>query len=134
MQYSGKYGEYRVLTRLLEMDIEAYQAIKTNQDDYDITAILPNLRVVRIQVKTRVLNNRSTNNSIDGVDRSYDYLIVVIIDTNETASFYVMTKVEAMTEKGSSKQLSIKCQQNGQFCVKNTIAAYKDRWEKISLV
>lgn len=51
MKYSGRFGEYLVLTRLLQRGIEAYSAIKVNQDDYDITAIASSMRVIRIQVK-----------------------------------------------------------------------------------
>lgn len=131
MKYSGKYGEYRVLAHLLELDVEAYPAIKTNQHDYDITAVLSASQVVRIQVKTTELNNRSTNNVIDRVDKNYDYLVVVIVDGEGNTKFYVMSKSEAMAAKGTAKQLGVTCQRNKQFFVKDTIALYRDQWNKI---
>lgn len=131
MKYIGKYGEYRVLACLLEQDIEAYQAIKTNQTDFDLTAVLSLSKVVRIQVKSTELNNKSTNNSIDRVDKEYDFLVIVIIDENQTAKFYVMSKAEAIAAKGTSKQLGTTQQKEGKFYVKDVIAPYENCWNKI---
>jgi len=64
MKYIGKLGEYYVLASLLRENIEAYAAIKTNQPDYDITAISKNRKILRIQVKSTELNNKSTNNPV----------------------------------------------------------------------
>ncbi|NMV23280.1 hypothetical protein HKB23_12825, partial [Vibrio parahaemolyticus] len=69
MKFIGKYGEHLVLSQLLKLDIEAYLAIKSNQEDYDITVVLESSRVLRIQVKTTDLHNQNTNNSISGVEK-----------------------------------------------------------------
>jgi len=60
MKFVGKYGEYRVLACLLEQDIEAYPAIKTNQTDFDLTAILASGKVVREQTfdEVRSISNQ----------------------------------------------------------------------------
>ena len=131
MKHIGKYGEYRVLARLLANDIEAYPAIKTNQKDYDITAVLSETKIVRIQVKSTELNNKSTNNAIDGIDKDYHYLVVVVVEGEGNASFYVMTKEEALAERGSSKQLGVTCLHEMKSCVKGSIARHKDQWQKL---
>lgn len=131
MKFVGKYGEYRVLACLLEQDIEAYQAIKTNQPDFDLTAILANGKVVRIQVKSTELNNKSKNNAIDRIDKAYDFLVVVIVAENKTSKFFVMSKAEAMNAKGSNKQLGTTQQRKKQFQVKDVLLRYENKWEKI---
>jgi len=131
MKYVGKYGEYRVLACLLERDVEAYQAIKTNQPDFDLTAILASGKVVRIQVKATELNNKSTNNAIDRIDKEYDFLVVVIITEDKTARFFVMSKPEAIAAKGTNKQLGTTQQKKKQFQVKDALLQYENKWETI---
>ena len=46
MKSIGKYGEYHVLTYLLEQDIEVCLAINTNQPYYDLIAILNQKKIV----------------------------------------------------------------------------------------
>ncbi len=132
MKFVGKYGEYRVLACLLEQDIEAYPAIKTNQPDFDLTAILASGKVVRIQVKATELNNKSTNNAIDRIDKQYDFLVVVIVGENKAARFFVMTKAEALVAKGNNKQLGTTQQRKKEFQVKDVLLPYENEWEKIS--
>jgi len=132
MKYIGKYGEYCVLACLLEQDIEAYPAIKTNQPDFDITAILESGKVVRIQVKATELNNKSTNNAIDRIDKQYDFLVVVIVGENKATRFFIMTKAEALTEKGTNKQLGTTQQRNKEFQVKDALLSHESKWEKIA--
>ncbi|MEJ2612952.1 MAG: hypothetical protein P8179_23550, partial [Candidatus Thiodiazotropha sp.] len=105
MKFLGKYGEYKVLAYLLGQDIEAYLAIKTNQDDYDLTVILNNNKIVRVQVKTTDLHNKSTNNPLDRIDKKYDYLVVVIIEKDRNVRFFVMSKRDAIKAKGGTKRL-----------------------------
>lgn len=131
MKYVGKYGEYRVLACLLEQDVEAYLAIKTNQSGFDLTAILANGKVVRIQVKSTELNNKSTNNSIDRIDKEYDFLVVVIVADDKTVRFFVMSKTEAMSAKGSNKQLGATQQRDKKFQVKEALLPYENQWKKI---
>jgi hypothetical protein len=134
MQYIGKYGEYRVLACLLEEDVEAYPAIKTNQPDFDLTAIVPSGNVVRIQVKSTELNNKSTNNAIDRIDKNYDFLVVVVVDNEQhkrSARFFVMSKTEAMQAKGTNQQLGTTQQRNKIFQVKDVLLLYESKWEKI---
>lgn len=131
-KFVGKYGEYRVLACLLEQGIEAYPAIKTNQPDFDLTAILASGKIVRIQVKTRELNNKSTNNAIDRIDMQYDFLVVVIVGEKKDARFFVMTKAEALTMRGSNKQLGTTQQRKKEFQVKDAFLPHENKWEKIS--
>lgn len=132
MKFVGKYGEYRVLACLLEQDIEAYPAIKTNQPDFDLTAILASGKVVRIQVKATELNNKSTNNAIDRIDKQYDFLVVVIVGESKAARFFVMTKAEALTAKGTNKQLGTTQLRNKESQVKDALLPHENQWEKIS--
>lgn len=133
MENIGRYGEYRVLAVLLENDVEAYLAIKDNQKDYDITAILCPSKVVRIQVKSTELHNRSTNNSINRIDgtKGFDFLVIVIFDSKSTAHFYVLTRDEAIKAKGEKKRLSVTCQKSGTSYVKDEISRYENCWGKI---
>ncbi len=134
MKYIGKYGEYRVLACLLERDIEAYQAIKANQADYDLTAILESSKVVRIQVKSTELNNKSTNNSIK-VGEGFEFLVAVIFNGSDNVEFYVMSRCEALCAKGTKKKLSLthkkKDCQNGGYSVTDDITEHKNKWNKI---
>lgn len=132
MKFVGKYCEYRVLACLLEQDIEVYPAIKTNQPDFDLTAILSSGKVVRIQVKATELNNKSTNNTIEHIDKQYDFLVVVIVGENKATRFFVMTKAEALSAKGKNKQLGTTQQRKKKFQVKDALLLYEDQWEKIS--
>lgn len=134
MQYIGKYGEYRVLACLLEEEVEAYPAIKTNQPDFDLTAVVPSGKVVRIQVKSTDLNNRSTNNAIDRIDKNYDFLVVVIVSNEQhkrSARFFVMSKAEALHAKGTNQQLGTTQQRSKRFQVKDVLLPYEGKWEKI---
>ncbi|SDW29684.1 hypothetical protein [Nitrosomonas oligotropha] len=130
MKYVGKYGEYRVLACLLEQNVEIYPAIKTNQPDFDLTAIPASGKIVRIQVKTTELSNKSTNNAIKCIDKQYDFLVIVIVDKNKTR-FFVMTKSEALAAKGDGKLLSTTKQQKKESQVKDILLPYEDKWEKI---
>jgi hypothetical protein len=132
MKFIGKYGEYRVLACLLELDIEAYLAIKTNQPDFDLTVILKSGDVFRVQVKATELNNKSTNNAIDRIDKQYDFLVVVIVDGDKSVRFFVMTKGEAIEAKGNSKQLGTTQQRNKEFHVREALLPHENKWEKIA--
>jgi hypothetical protein len=131
VRFVGKYGEYQVLAYLLEQDVEAYLAIAVNQPDFDITAILDDKSVVRIQVKSTELNNKSTNNSINRIDKKYDFLVVVIIADDMSARFFIMTKAEAIALKGGNKQLGVAQQRNKVFQVKENLLPYENKWGTI---
>jgi len=131
MKLIGKYGEYRVLACLLERDIEAYQAINITQPDFDITAILREDKVVRIQVKSTELNNKATNNAINRIDKLYDFLVVVIFQGSGDARFFVMSKEEALAIKGTSKQLGVTQQNNKKHQVKDALLPHENQWDKI---
>lgn len=103
----GKFGEYLVLSELLKNNIEAYPAISFNQEDYDITIILDDGQVIRLQVKTTELWNDSTNNPIDGIDKNYDFLIILVIDKKDN-NFHFLSREEALKERGMNKKLATK--------------------------
>ncbi len=132
MRSIGKYGEYRVLACLLERDIEAYQAININQNDFDLTVVLNQERVVRVQVKSTELNNKATNNAIAGIDKQYDFLVIVIFEGHGKARFFVMSKAEAMELKSVSKQLGVTQVCNGVPRVKTSLIPFEDQWVKIT--
>lgn len=131
MKFIGKFGEYLALTRLLEHEIEAYPAIKANQDSYDLTAISTSGRVLRIQVKTTELQNKSTNNIIGSLAREFDFLVVVVVHGIRTADCYVMTHQEAHNIRGTSKSLGISRRENGAFLVKPEFAQHKEQWHRV---
>ncbi|MDF8362571.1 hypothetical protein [Achromobacter anxifer] len=131
MKFIGKFGEYLALTRLLENEVEAYPAIKANQDSYDLTAIAASGRIVRIQVKTTGLHNKSTNNTIGTLAREFDFLIVVVVHGQRLADCYVITHTEAHALRGASRQLGISRKQNGISVVKRELAQHKEMWSRI---
>ncbi len=131
MEFIGKYGEYLVLLKLLQRDIEAYLAIKANQVDYDITVVLNKSSVKRIQVKSTELQNKSTNNSISGTGKEYDYLILVIIDNN-TSRVFILTRSEGLREKGKNVKFTCSEKKSGRYCIKDSLLQYEDKWDKIN--
>ncbi|WP_143515862.1 hypothetical protein [Pseudomonas sp. R37(2017)] len=131
MKFIGKFGEYLVLTRLLENEIEAYPAIKVNQDSYDITAISASGRIVRIQVKATELHNKSTNNTIGSLAREFDFLVVVVVHGERTADCYILTHAEAQALRGTSKQLGISRLEKQASVVKSEMAQHKEQWNRI---
>ncbi|MBL8445801.1 MAG: hypothetical protein JNJ44_00110 [Zoogloeaceae bacterium] len=132
MKFIGKYGENLVLTRLLENDVEAYPAIKVNQDSYDLTAIPTSKRVVRIQVKATELHNKSTNNTVGALAREFDFLVIVIVHGERLADCYVLTHAEAHALRGTSKQLGVSRIKKGVSVVKNELLPHKEQWSRIS--
>lgn len=131
MKFIGKFGEYLVLTRLLEKEIEAYPAIKVNQDSYDLTAISKSGRIIRIQVKATELHNKSTNNTIGALAREFDFLVVVIVHGERLADCYVLTHGEANTLRGTSQQLGVSRLVDGVSVVKSELAQHKEEWGRI---
>lgn len=133
MKYIGKYGEHLTMQNLLLRDIESYLAIKSNQDNYDITVILNTSSVKRVQVKSTNLQNENTNNSISGTEKEYDYLVLVILDQERPRSF-ILTKEEADSERGQSVRFSCSKRGNGNYTVRDRLLRYEDQWEKINSV
>lgn len=131
MKYIGKYGEHQVLSQLLARDIEAYLAISANQSSYDITAILGGNRVVRLQVKATELNNKSTNNPISNLDWAYDFLVLVVVLTDKSSRFFVLTKSEVQALCGTTKKLYTTCKQGKDYMVRENIEIHEDKWEKL---
>ncbi|MUK32169.1 hypothetical protein GNP44_19055 [Aliivibrio fischeri] len=127
MKYIGKYGEHLVLSQLLKRNIEAYLAIKSNQEDYDITVITDNKSVKRVQVKATELHNKNTNNSITGIEKDYDYLVLVVIEP-KIDHIYIMSREDALTVKGNSKKFSCSYSDNLVSKIKSELEVYKDNW------
>lgn len=130
MKFLGKYGEHRVLVNLLAKDIEAYPAIKINQDSYDITAVLSPTRVVRIQVKSTDLQNKSTNNQVGELDREFDYLVVVVV-SGEVCRFFVLSREQALRIKGTRKHLPTSRTVRKVPEVLPALLVYENKWESI---
>lgn len=126
MQSVGKYGEYRVLACLLERDIEVYQAINIKQPDFDLTVILSTEKIIRIQVKSTELHNKATNNAIDRINKNYDFLVVVIFESDGLARFFIMSNEDAIKEKGDNKQLGVTQQRNKQSQIKDCLLKYEN--------
>ena len=130
MKFIGKYGEYLVLLNLLQRDIEAYLAINPNQEDYDITVVLNETLVKRIQVKSTKLQNESTNNSISGIEKNYDYLALVIVDGDESKVF-ILTKDEAVKMKDGNVNLSCSKREGELYKIRESLNKHQDKWDKI---
>ena len=130
MKNIGSFGEYATLSELLRNDIEAYPAISKNQEDYDITVIVSTSNVVRLQVKTTELQNKSTNNSIKGTDKEYGFLVLVVID-NENTEFYVIPKNKVDEIRNNSVDLSVSQKIGCSKRVRDCFSAYKNKWDLI---
>ncbi len=130
MKFLGKYGEHRVLVKLLARDIEAYPAIKINQDSYDITAVISPSRIARIQVKSTALSNKSTNNQVGALDREFDYLVVMVF-AEEKCRFFVLSRDEALRIRGTRKHLPTSRYVKGIPEVMPELLAHEDKWEVI---
>ncbi|NRA62482.1 MAG: hypothetical protein HRU25_16590 [Psychrobium sp.] len=133
MEYIGKFGEHLVMLNLLQRNIESYMAIKSNQEDYDITVVLNNKCVKRLQVKATELQNKNTNNSISGTEKNYDYLVLVIID-DDGERVFILTKAEADKERSKDVKFSCSRKEDGIFKIKDNIIKYENCWDKISSV
>ena len=130
MKYIEKHSEYLVLLCLLKENVEAYLAIKSNQDNYDITVVLNNESVKRIQVKSTDLHNASKNNTIKGTEKPYDFLVIVVAD-NGKERIFILTHEEALGERGDAAQLSISKCEYGVYSVKDNLLQYENCWSKI---
>ena len=129
MKYIGKIGEYLVLSELLKLDMEAYQAIKSNQEHYDITVVLNNKNVARLQVKATELNDKSTNNAISNLDKEYDFLVIVVVEDDNR--FLILSKSEVIAEKGNNVKLSTTRKDGSGFKIKENLECYENCWDKI---
>ncbi|KOO01800.1 hypothetical protein AKJ17_18615 [Vibrio nereis] len=132
MEFIGKFGEHFVLAELLRRNIESYLAIKSNQENYDITVVLKDLVVKRLQVKSTNLQNDSTNNATDITDKGYDYLVLVVVDVGETKT-YIMTKseVDHIRDNKSKLYVSQKSKEKGCYVVRPSFESHLERWDKI---
>ncbi|EKO3849809.1 hypothetical protein M0357_004975 [Vibrio harveyi] len=132
MEYIGKFGEHFVLSELLKRDVESYLAINSNQKNYDITVVLDDLSVKRIQVKATELQNDSTNNAITGTKKKYDYLILVVVDIGQTMT-YIMTKEEVDKQRANQVDLYVseKSKTDARYIVREAFKPHLERWDKI---
>lgn len=128
--YIGKFGEYTALSRLLINDIEAYPAIKVNQQNYDLTAITKQGQVVRIEVKATELDNATTNNTIGALAKTFDFLVVVVAQ-GQKADCYVLTHAEAIAIKSKSVHLGVTESRGGKKRVKESFNVHRERWDRI---
>jgi hypothetical protein len=126
----GKRGEHYVLYQLLSRNVEAYLATSFNQPDYDITVILDDRHIRRIQVKSTELQNDKTNNSFRIPENGYDYLVINAFE-NLSVSSYIMTREQAETIKGDHRELSVSRKRGGIFHVLPAYDEYLNMWESI---
>lgn len=132
MEFIGSYGEFAVMLKLLNHGIEAYLAIKSNQENYDITVVKDINNVKRVQVKATDLRNKNTNNSIDGTEKNYDYLVIVIHDSDDKSDrFFILNKIEADIERGGQKKMGTSQKRKNIHYIKDSLIQYEDEWSKI---
>ena len=131
MKYIGSFGEYVTLSELLRRDVEAYPAISKNQENYDITVIVNSSKVIRLQVKTTELQNQSTNNSIKGTEKTYDFIVLVVID-NGNVKFYIIPKSKVNDLRKNSVDLSVSCKKESLYCVNDCFNEFENNWDVIN--
>jgi len=120
------------MVELLKLDIEAYPSNIKNQEDWDITIILNDLSVKRIQVKTTNLQNDSINNSLKGTYKNYDFLVIVIQDVDQYR-FLILTKDEMSKEKGTNKDFSVFKKSGQKHVIKENLKKYEQQWRNLTL-
>ena len=127
----GEIGELSVFMELLKKGYEAYRANSKIQKGWDIVVINKNT-VKRIQVKTTILKNKSTNNTFK-VNNGYDIMVVVVIDDKNRCEYNILTKKEVskILRANNNKQLSISKTKKGIRKIKDEISAQKNKWNKI---
>lgn len=131
LKFLGKYAEYLILTNLLKINLEAYPAIRTNQEDYDITVITGKKTIVRVQVKATELGNQSTNNAIPNVDKDFHFFVLVVVSASPpTEQIYILAKDEVLPHV-SSGQLYTTEKVNGTKQVRSFLNSYLNQWSKI---
>jgi hypothetical protein len=59
-------------------------------------------------------------------------LIVVILDENRAARFFVMHKAEALEARGNNMQLGTTQQRDSKFQVKDVLLPHENQWVKIT--
>jgi len=127
----GEIGELSVITELLKKSVESYKANSKTQKDWDIVVISKNNEVKRIQVKTTILQNKTTNNSINIKKANFDFLIIVVIDENSSFIYYILSKSEALAIQGGNVKLGISEFVNGKYKVIDSLTKHKDKWDVI---
>jgi len=139
--YIGEIGELSVYMKLLGMNCEVYRANRKIQEGWDLVVILEEeqvkkkkvekIVVKRIQVKTTILGNKSTNNSFKIKD-GFNYLVLVVIDMSDRFNYYILTSNEVNKTKNGKALFSVTQKINGKKVVLNKISEHKDKWEKIT--
>ena len=136
----GAIGEYHVLAELLRNGFDAYLAHGKTQADWDIIVIMDN-KNIKIQVKTKTLNNLCTNNPIEIESGQCDYVIIVVINNisvkNETNIYdnysnIILNISDYNRLKGNKKKLSIKCKKHGEYIIKECFKDYINNWGYIT--
>lgn len=131
--YIGEIGELSVFMKLLKQNCEVYRANSKIQVGWDLVVILKTNAVKRIQVKTTILENKSTNNSLKIIG-NYDYLVLVIIDQSEKLNYYILTREEVTKTQKNNKLFSVTQKENGKKKIISSITNNKDKWNKIKEV
>ncbi len=127
---SGTLAEHHVMLELLKNNIEAYFALKKNQEDYDITAII-NEKIIRIQVKSTQLNNKCTNNTVKIGNLLFDYLVVVVYE-DIVPRFFILSREDVKNIKGKNKQLSISQNNLKSYTIKREYLEFENKWNKLT--
>ncbi|RTL01640.1 MAG: hypothetical protein EKK57_04250 [Proteobacteria bacterium] len=133
-EYIGEYGEIAVYKELLKQNYEVYRAASKIQEGWDIV-VINNDQVIRIQVKTTILENKSTNNSFK-IHDNYNILVLVVLslrdeELSKQDNFYIMTKNEVMKIQGNNKLLSTTSSKGGKCTVIKEISENVNKWNKI---
>lgn len=131
--YIEEIGELSVLNELLKKDYEAYRANSRIQENWDLVVILENNYIKRIQVKTTILQNKSTNNSFK-LKEGFDFLILVVIDTNNKFAYYILTNEETKNIQGGKIKFTVSKSKNKSYKVIDDIEGYINKWDKIKNV
>ena len=133
IQHIGKVAEYFVLAELIRRNVEAYSAISFRQEHYDVTVVMPDKTISRVQVKGTELHNKTTNNIISNLNKDYDHLVLVVFN-EKIPEYFILTKQEAESEFAANKSgnIYVSRQTNRLFSVKESIARHKDCWAKIT--
>jgi hypothetical protein len=130
MIYMSVIAEISVCNEILKRDVIATRTLLERQTGFDIVVSFPSHKVIYVQVKsTKITKN---NCQITHISSNYDILVIVVFKgINE--QFFIMTKEEALQERGCGKTDGFSmCVIDGKKPkIKEHMLKYKGRWEKI---
>ncbi len=128
----GEIGEQLVVLELLKSGYDVCRPVNKNQKNWDVI-VARGRKFKKIQVKTTTWNAKTTNNVVRGVNKQYDFLVIVVrnYDVNQ---FFILSKSEVEKINSDKSDFAITEIKNGERQVREYLMDYevisKEDWIK----